>query len=76
MRGRREVWREALTKWGLRAEDGVPPRLSDVAVDRRLQAALDLRAVGAPFAWIAPRLALGRPESLRVRLHRLKNVTM
>lgn len=66
------VWRKALTKWGIHTEDNVTGWLAEVGVKRRLQVAIELRAMGAPYGWIAPRLALGQPESLRIRLDRLQ----
>lgn len=71
-----EVWRRALKRWGLADEPQPEERCAEVLVRQRLIAAQSLRAVGAPYEWIAQRLGLGKPESLRMRLHRMKNVTM
>lgn len=69
-------WRKALSEWGIRDVEAQAEDLATVNVHQRLQVALTLRGAGASYRWIAERLCLGNPEALRIRLFRLRNVTM
>lgn len=65
-----------LNQWTLHDNEGPQASIASVDIPSRLIAAQALRAAGAPYRWITEQLDLGSPENLRIRLYRLKNVTM
>lgn len=62
--------------WGIGNGSVGAEALPSVEVGLRLEAARALRMAGVPYRWIAERLGLGNPENLRIRLYRMRNVTM
>jgi REP element-mobilizing transposase RayT len=63
-------------KWGIGNGAARAEEISAVEVGSRLEAAQSLRMAGVPYRWIADRLGLGNLENLRIRLYRMRNVTM
>lgn len=74
-------------RWGAVLEQGLEKRgiqehhtrvtLADVvSAPVRLEIAQDLKSAGAPYSWIVERLGFVSVGSLRIRLYRMRNVTM
>jgi len=65
-----EVLDEALARHRKTTEDVTKARAN---ADWKVEIAGRLRNAGAPYAWIAERLQIGSPSTIRVYLHRAKS---
>lgn len=65
-----------LEQRGARAGEGLGELDASLPTRVRLELAQELKSAGVPYRWIVERLGFASVASLRVRLFRMKHVTM